>query len=604
MENNVIKEFLIGLGFKENKAALAKFVGVVETVARKVTKIGASIIVAESAAAAFVTVAARNFEKLYYLSDKTKESAQNILGLGYAMSRVGSSTEEAESTLESFAAFLRNTPNAKPFLQSRLGIDPNSPPAEMLEQAGKAFKRFLDSGKGYLAKAYADVLGISENAMFALSRGGLKAASDKLENFYKRAGINAETAAEAGRDFGNEIRDLTAVLGVLWDKLTIAGMDPQANYIRKIREYIEENYDKIVSTVQWAINKIADIFNWFGTALEAAKNGKFFEWIKGQFKQVMQWLGQLWAKHGSFVVEVFSSAFGLIKVEAFKVFDDIANYLSDKIDNAIRSRFEGEPKWIQKALASVGMAPDTGGRIDEELRNIEDKENQDNISKAKDRFKKSVEKWWDDVDKTLSGSTEEITTTPVEQTPDRPMPGKKDYKARAAKVMKFFIEKGLTEQQAAGITGSLAFESVGLNERAVNSIGATGLAQWLGVRKKGIAEWGKTFDSQLQHIWDELQGDERLSLAAIKRTSNIQDAARVWTEKYERPEKSGYHLESRYNYAERALGAYRESVSEKPVTINQKTEIHVSGQVAPERIAAQQDRVNAQMARHLKVAVR
>ena len=84
----------------------------------------------------------------------------------------------------------------------------------------------------------------------------------------------------------------------------------------------------------------------------------------------------------------------------------------------------------------------------------------------------------------------------------------------AKSIFDFCIGKGCTPQVAAAIVANAECES-SFNTSSVNSIGASGLLQWLGVRlaslkrkaaKKGVS-W-TNLNLQLQHMWDELNGED------------------------------------------------------------------------------------------------
>ena len=92
----------------------------------------------------------------------------------------------------------------------------------------------------------------------------------------------------------------------------------------------------------------------------------------------------------------------------------------------------------------------------------------------------------------------------------------------------FFIEKGLTEEQVAGILGNACLES-GFNLDAKNSTStSTGLFQWLNSRWP--SDW--SLDTQLNHAWEEMQGapcggnitsvvDELKECQTVSEASNI-----------------------------------------------------------------------------------
>lgn len=101
-------------------------------------------------------------------------------------------------------------------------------------------------------------------------------------------------------------------------------------------------------------------------------------------------------------------------------------------------------------------------------------------------------------------------------------------KEKAQHSMDVLMKGGLSREEAASFVGGFMGES-GLKTGAVNAGSkwkATGIAQWLGVRKKRFEEkYGKslesaTLDEQLQYVLDELGSTEKRALKNL-RESNI-----------------------------------------------------------------------------------
>lgn len=107
----------------------------------------------------------------------------------------------------------------------------------------------------------------------------------------------------------------------------------------------------------------------------------------------------------------------------------------------------------------------------------------------------------------------------------------------AKTVLNFFINKGLSENQARGILGNLMQESRGNHTVTNKTSGAFGLAQWLGPRKqKLIAKYGNnpTVEQQLNFIWEELNTTESKALQKLLNTNTIADATRAFATHFER----------------------------------------------------------------------
>lgn len=113
----------------------------------------------------------------------------------------------------------------------------------------------------------------------------------------------------------------------------------------------------------------------------------------------------------------------------------------------------------------------------------------------------------------------------------------------------YFLGKGLSPAQAAGIVGNLTAES-NINPESTNSIGCVGIAQWCGGRRNPSLQTGdptKDLQTQLDYMWYEMTGPEKGSLTALKATTTPADAARAFEATFER--SGGALLAQRETYA-------------------------------------------------------
>lgn len=121
------------------------------------------------------------------------------------------------------------------------------------------------------------------------------------------------------------------------------------------------------------------------------------------------------------------------------------------------------------------------------------------------------------------------------------------------KIINYFINKGLTLNQAKGIYGNLMQESRGKLD-AVSTDGhySYGIAQWTGKRKENLfARYGTspTLQNQLDFLWEELNTTEKKAFEALKNTQTVEDATRVFMTKFERPNPKYANFTKRLYYA-------------------------------------------------------
>ena len=294
----------------------------------------------------------------------------------------------------------------------------------------------------------------------------------------------------------------------------------------------------IMDIAKWAFKGILDGLGYlFGTLLPAIGT-----WIMEKIGEFAEWLGQALLDGWNYILEIpgrVASAFG----EAF-------SSLMDWWDN--------EPdKW--------GSILEAAGELWDNIK-----------SWAKSLFTDAWDALTDWYDKDTDTAAMRETPPPVNDAVDTsatpPPPVNRDSSnagtnrgtpENAQRAVNFFVDKGLTAEQAAGIVGNLQAESgqnLNPNARRDNDAGpglhSYGIAQWNRDRWNGLnafaRERGKPwndFDTQLEYIWHELNGRESAALQRLRATTSAADAAAVIDQYYER--SSGEHRQRRIANAAR-----------------------------------------------------
>jgi tail lysozyme/D-alanyl-D-alanine carboxypeptidase-like protein len=128
-------------------------------------------------------------------------------------------------------------------------------------------------------------------------------------------------------------------------------------------------------------------------------------------------------------------------------------------------------------------------------------------------------------------------------------------------VWQFLRGKGMSPAQAAGIIGVMQGESgQGLSTTATNQrSGAFGIAQWRGGRKSSLMSKRNptSLQTQLQHLWSELQGPESAAFKRIKGAHSIDEAVNAWLFGFERPGPGEANLPGRTANARNVFNALR-----------------------------------------------
>lgn len=128
-----------------------------------------------------------------------------------------------------------------------------------------------------------------------------------------------------------------------------------------------------------------------------------------------------------------------------------------------------------------------------------------------------------------------------------------DETPTSSQIVNFFMNKGLTKNQAKGIYGNIMQESGGKhNIVSRDGHNSYGLAQWTGTRKARLfSKYGTnpTVNQQLEYLWDELNSTEKSALNALRNTSTVEDATKVFMQKFERPANWAANFKNRLKHA-------------------------------------------------------
>lgn len=267
MSADVIKEFLVSLGYKIDVQQERRFVGAIVGATTKVAALGAAATAAASAVVGAVTVISNQLEQLYFVSQRTKASAENIQAIGFAASQMGSSAAAATGSLEALARFIRSNPGSTGLIES-IGVqtkDANGglrDTAEIMTDIGKR----LSQMPFYRAQAYANVFGIDEKTLMAL-RQGLGEFSDEYKSMLHAAGVDAQEATTQAHAFMVQLRTLQQAGGILLMKIganLAAALGPN---IQRLRERFVDNFghiSAIIENVARIILFLADITTTLG----------------------------------------------------------------------------------------------------------------------------------------------------------------------------------------------------------------------------------------------------------------------------------------------------------------------------------------------------
>jgi len=97
-----IQEFLVGLGFKVDQSSFKQFNSGVKSASKRIAGLGATVTAVKGLVSKFIEKTASDFNQIQLLSERVNTTAESISRLGFVASVTGSSVEAVRSSLDRF----------------------------------------------------------------------------------------------------------------------------------------------------------------------------------------------------------------------------------------------------------------------------------------------------------------------------------------------------------------------------------------------------------------------------------------------------------------------------------------------------------------------
>jgi GH24 family phage-related lysozyme (muramidase) len=216
-QSNVLREFLVKIGFKVDDEQFKRFQNTWKSVGQSMASVATTAIATATAVSIATIKTADGLEKLYYGAQRTGDSVKNLQAFRFAAEQIGITAQDAASAVEGMAKILRNSPGHNALLAT-MGIDPRQGTTQKFMQLAEVLTRLQKGGPAQHARAaaLAQQFGISEEMLTMLSQPG---ALDKFKNAdqarsaqMKRDHVDPDKVAAQSRDFMNKTRETAAAV--------------------------------------------------------------------------------------------------------------------------------------------------------------------------------------------------------------------------------------------------------------------------------------------------------------------------------------------------------------------------------------------------------
>jgi hypothetical protein len=648
----VIKEFLVGLGYKIDEGQFKKF----EAGLNRATKVAMSLGKATTAAAVAVEAAvvriSRQFEDLYYAGKRLNSTVEDIRATEFAYSQVGGSAAGARAAMESVAEFMRSNPGGERFLQG-LGVQTRGANGELrettqiMDDLAASFRQM----PYFAAKVRANLLGIDERTLQAMIRGTGE-FSDRYHEMARRVGVDQDAAAKASHEFMVDLRDLLALLTLTADKLILKFQPSARAAVRAI-----EDLDIRTHGLSTALIEIGAVLG--GVLL------LFRPWVAALFEALggMEALGAVAAGLGVLLsgpvgwilALVAAIAALLLSSDDFrKRFGDMLGEVLPQVQAALGDLW-GALKELGAALKPVldgivwlfGKLRDAVvatfgpavtdlvrrslGFVAADLRLVGDA-----VRVVADLLSGRWSKAWTDAKNVARDAVDGIKaifgigggasapragSAPARSAaPAAGAGGPSGGRSVTDQIRAFFQANGVSAEVSKGISAGVWAEALssGKGVNVVNpTSGAYGIGQWLGARKAELfRRYGPnpSLSQQLEFMLWELRGGDKGGRSVLRQT-DAHGALEAYVNDFMRPAKGaetigdlrrGGQFLAANDATQTNLGVSRAAAAQ--VSVSQKTDVHIHGvsdpHAAGRAVVAEQDRVNGNLVRNTAGAVR
>ncbi|MFG1429177.1 D-alanyl-D-alanine carboxypeptidase family protein [Roseixanthobacter glucoisosaccharinicivorans] len=269
--SETLRDYLVTLGFKVNKADEVRFRDALGTAAKTVAGLSAAMAAAAATIQASVIKIAADFDSIYFASQRTGASVANIKSLTYALSQVGGSSGQASAAIEGLAAAIRTNPGIEGMLNS-LGIATreNGRLKDTAVIIDGIVSSLSKSHPYYTSAQIAGILGIDEATFQVLVTQWpqIKKFQDDYRRRAAEFGVDPDKAAQNSNRLMTSFRDLLLSLQLVTEKVTVELQPVLTKYLGEFAKWVEEHSDDIVKAVLGIVEAVNGMARDFALFLE------------------------------------------------------------------------------------------------------------------------------------------------------------------------------------------------------------------------------------------------------------------------------------------------------------------------------------------------
>lgn len=297
MADNIIREYLVALGYKVDQQQLRKFEESIQNAGKAVFKMAAAVETAALAIGAGVAKFAANMDTLYFASKRTDTSVRSIKAVEFAAKNLGASADEAMGSIEGLAKFMRENPSSEGIIKSWFGVDSRDSNGKLKEKSDLMAEigQSLAKMPWYQAKSLGNSVGLSDNMIRAMQSGQF---AEYLRQFNETTkGTDFDAAAEKARHFEEKLQSLETRIKSLGNTIGADLIDAIGPQMDEAAKWFEENGDTVQETVSGIGRVIVAAASIITPLLKTIADGwkNIYDWTKAAGEKINEIIPQSWS---------------------------------------------------------------------------------------------------------------------------------------------------------------------------------------------------------------------------------------------------------------------------------------------------------------------
>lgn len=236
--SSILREYLISLGFRVNNDSQRVFDGAIAKTNFNVVSLGKTVLGVATAAQAMVAIFARSMERMYYASRIAESTVGNLKAIDFAARSIGVGGDQMQAAIQGVARAMRLNPGLQGLVESFgvkvTGRDKSDVAVDLVDALRKM--------PFYIGSQYAALFGIDSDTLLLLGEGldKFKQAADLRKQMAADAGLDTGKAAEAAKEYSQQLREIQELFGILKDTAMVALLEPMREVAAVVKEVLKD----------------------------------------------------------------------------------------------------------------------------------------------------------------------------------------------------------------------------------------------------------------------------------------------------------------------------------------------------------------------------